>query len=277
MSSARGWCSTTALRDGDRARRPHLLDGGLRHPRPSPAAARTTGWTASAPTGRPRSRRRWSRSSFARKGMVVPIIRPKSFIGPERLGVFALLYDWALDGRNFPIDRQRQEPLPVARRRGSLRGDLALPDAARAHVNDTFNIGAAEFGTMARTTRRCSTRRASASRCIPFPAAPAIWRCGSSSGSHVSPLYKWVYETASKDSFVSIEKAREQLSWQPQFSNKDALLRNFAWYKQHEAEFANSSGVSHRVPCAGQRQGPDGRRRCRDGVPRRRAGGYLRD
>ena len=29
------------------------------------------------------------------KGMCVPIIRPKSFVGPERLGVFALLYDWA--------------------------------------------------------------------------------------------------------------------------------------------------------------------------------------
>ncbi|HWN72026.1 MAG TPA: NAD-dependent epimerase/dehydratase family protein, partial [Haliangium sp.] len=27
-----------------------------------------------------------------RKGMCVPIIRPKSFVGPERLGVFAMLY-----------------------------------------------------------------------------------------------------------------------------------------------------------------------------------------
>jgi len=36
-------------------------------------------------------------------GLCVPIIRPKSFIGPERLGVFALFYDWAQDGRNFPM------------------------------------------------------------------------------------------------------------------------------------------------------------------------------
>jgi len=28
-------------------------------------------------------------------GLCVPILRPKSFIGPERLGVFAMLYDWA--------------------------------------------------------------------------------------------------------------------------------------------------------------------------------------
>ena len=33
----------------------------------------------------------------------MPIIRPKSFVGPERLGVFELLYDWAFDGRNFPL------------------------------------------------------------------------------------------------------------------------------------------------------------------------------
>ncbi len=32
---------------------------------------------------------------YRARGMVVPIIRPKSFVGPERLGVFALLYDWA--------------------------------------------------------------------------------------------------------------------------------------------------------------------------------------
>ena len=31
-------------------------------------------------------------------GLCVPIIRPKSFIGPERLGVFAMFYDWAYTG-----------------------------------------------------------------------------------------------------------------------------------------------------------------------------------
>ena len=37
------------------------------------------------------------------KGMIIPILRPKSFIGPERLGVFALFYDWARCGKNFPM------------------------------------------------------------------------------------------------------------------------------------------------------------------------------
>ena len=64
----------------------------------------------------------------------------------------------------------------------------------------------------------------------------------------ISPLYKWVYETASKDSFVSIEKAQTKLGYAPKFSNKQALIRNFEWYKANLAKFEGQSGVSHRVP-----------------------------
>ena len=64
----------------------------------------------------------------------------------------------------------------------------------------------------------------------------------------LSPLYKWVYETASKDSFVSIEKAERKLGWSPKYSNKDALVRNYEWYIDNLANFEKTSGVSHRVP-----------------------------
>ena len=64
----------------------------------------------------------------------------------------------------------------------------------------------------------------------------------------LSPLYKWVYETASKDSFVSIEKAERMLGFKPKYSNKDALVHNFEWYLEHRDDFKGASGVSHRVP-----------------------------
>src|SRR4030042_6602439 len=40
--------------------------------------------------------------NYRNKEMCVPILRPKSFIGQERLGVFALFYEWVKDGKNFP-------------------------------------------------------------------------------------------------------------------------------------------------------------------------------
>lgn len=65
---------------------------------------------------------------------------------------------------------------------------------------------------------------------------------------HLSPLYKWVYETASKDSFVSTQKAEQVLGWHPRYPNKDALVRNYEWYLAHKDSFKGASGVSHRVP-----------------------------
>jgi hypothetical protein len=57
-----------------------------------------------------------------------------------------------------------------------------------------------------------------------------------------------VYETASKDSFVSIEKAERLLGYKPKYSNKDALIRNYKWYIDNLNKFSGQAGVSHRVP-----------------------------
>jgi nucleoside-diphosphate-sugar epimerase len=181
-------------------------------------------------------------------GLVTPIIRPKSFIGPERLGVFSLLYDWALDGRGFPMlgsGKNRYQLLDVEDLCQAIWLCLTLPDDV---VNDTFNVGAAEFGTMGSDYQAVLDRAGHGKRVRGVPAAPAVMTLRVLEKLGVSPLYKWVYETASKDSFVSIDKARQTLGWSPQYSNVDALIRNFEWYKAHEAEFANASGVSHRVP-----------------------------
>ena len=80
------------------------------------------------------------------------------------------------------------------------------------------------------------------------PVAPVVFILRILEALHLSPLYPWVYETASTDSFVSIEKAEKLLDFKPRFSNKDALVRNYEWYVAHLSEFAGKSGVSHRVP-----------------------------
>jgi len=41
---------------------------------------------------------------FRKKGMCVPILRPKSFIGPERLGVFALFLRLGKGWKKFSYD-----------------------------------------------------------------------------------------------------------------------------------------------------------------------------
>ncbi len=185
---------------------------------------------------------------FRREGLVVPIIRPKSFIGPERLGVFALLYDWALDKRNFPMigsGNNRYQLMDVEDLCEAIYRCLVLPIEL---VNDTFNMGAKEFSTMRDDYQVVLDYAGYGRKILGFPAAPAIWVLRILERLGISPLYKWVYETASKDSFVSIEKAEQRLGMVPRYSNKDALIRNFKWYIDNRANFANQSGISHRVP-----------------------------
>jgi len=185
---------------------------------------------------------------FRRQGLCVPILRPKSFIGPERLGVFALLYEWAKDGRHFPIlgrGENRYQLLDVADLCEAIHRAATLPCKT---VNDTFNIGAAAFGTFREDLQAVLDEAGHGRRIIPLPAGPAILALKVLEALRLSPLYRWVYETAVKDSYVAIDKARERLVWEPRYSNRDALLRNFHWYLAHEAEFAGRAGVSHRVP-----------------------------
>ncbi len=185
---------------------------------------------------------------YRQKGMCIPIIRPKSFIGPERLGVFALLYDWARDGRSFPVlgnGKNRYQYLDVEDLCDAIYLCATLP---RERVNDTFNIGAKEFGTVAEDFQAVLDYAGHGKKVKPFPAGPVILGLRILEALGLSPLYKWVYETIAKDSFVSIEKAERVLGFRPKYSNKDALLRNFQWYLDNYEKFAHQSGVSHRVP-----------------------------
>lgn len=185
---------------------------------------------------------------YREQGCCVPIIRPKSFIGPERLGVFALFYDWAKDGHGFPMlgsGNNRYQLLDVEDLCHAIYLCATL-DADK--VNDTFNIGAKEFLTMKEDYQAVLDYAGFGKKIRPLPAAPAIWTLRILEKLKLSPLYKWVYETASKDSFVSIEKAETVLGWKPQYSNKDALIRNYQWYLDNLKTFENQSGVSHRVP-----------------------------
>ncbi|WP_129633574.1 NAD-dependent epimerase/dehydratase family protein [Candidatus Oscillochloris fontis] len=185
---------------------------------------------------------------YRQRGLCVPILRPKSFIGPERLGIFALLYDWAKDGKNFPLPgngKNRYQLLDVEDLCDAIYR-CATQDVAK--VNDTFNVGAKEFTTIKEDFQAVLTYAGKRKKIITFPSAPMVLALKILEALKLSPVYKWAYGTVTEDSFVSVEKAERILGFAPKYSNKDALIRNYQWYIAHEADFKGSTGVSHRVP-----------------------------
>lgn len=187
--------------------------------------------------------------AFRKRGMTVPILRPKTFVGPARLGVFAMLCEWAHGGYKFPIigdGSNRYQLLDVEDLCEATYLACTLPSE---RTNHTFNIGAAEFTTLREDFQAVLDRAGHGKTVVGLrPTWAIVLALQTLEKLGLSPLYEWVYRTMPEDSFVSIELAQEKLGYAPKYSNKDALVRMYEWYIASMHEFEGTSGVSHRVP-----------------------------
>jgi nucleoside-diphosphate-sugar epimerase len=180
-----------------------------------------------------------------RRGLEVVILRPKTFIGPERLGVFEILFDWIREGRRIPIlgdGSNRYQLLAVE--------DLveATVSAGTAKVSgETFNVGATEFGTVRADLEALIAHAGSGSRLRPVPARLAELALRALELARLSPLAEWHYRTAHRDSFVDVSKAQRLLRYAPRLSNEQALCETYDWYLENR-DRVGAAGVTHRVP-----------------------------
>jgi nucleoside-diphosphate-sugar epimerase len=183
--------------------------------------------------------------AFEQRGLRATIMRPKTFIGPERLGVFEILFDWIQEGRRIYVlgsGENRYQLLAVE--------DLveAVLLAARKDVaGETLNIGATDFGTVRSDLEALIAHAGSSSRVTPIPAKPAELALRALELGRLSPLAEWHYKTAHRDSYVDVSRARDRLGWEPRYSNSEALTRTYDWYLANRESFT-AAGVTHRVP-----------------------------
>ena len=174
------------------------------------------------------------------------IVRPKTFIGPERLGVFEILFDWIREGRRIYILGRGHNRYQLLAVEDLVEAILRAADAPEA-VGETFNVGATEFGTVRSDLQALIDHAGSSSRLRPVPAKPAEVVLRTLELLRLSPLAEWHYRTAHKDSFVDVSKAQSLLGWQPRLSNREALIETYDWYLANR-ERVGAAGVTHRVP-----------------------------
>ncbi|HEX7311561.1 MAG TPA: NAD-dependent epimerase/dehydratase family protein [Gaiellaceae bacterium] len=193
----------------------------------------------------------YGESKIACEGLVrsspleIVIIRPKTFLGPERLGVFEILFDWIRDGRRIYVlgrGGNRYQLLAVE----DLVDAIDLASAADV-AGEVFNVGATEFGTVRSDLESLIAHAATSSRLRPVPARPAELALRALELARLSPLGEWHYKTASRDSFVDVTKAERLLGWQATKSNVETLVENYDWYVANRARM-QAAGVTHRVP-----------------------------
>lgn len=187
-------------------------------------------------------------ADYRARGLCVSILRPKSFVGPERLGAFELLYDWAFDGHAFPVLGRGDNIYQLLDVEDLCQVIYLCMTLDAKVVNGTFNVGAKEFSTMRDNFQSVLDRAGHGKRVVALPAKPAVVLLRLLAALGLSPLYRWIYETADHDSVVAIDRLQARLGFTPRYSNREALLRNYDWYVAHRGEFQGRHGVSHRLP-----------------------------
>lgn len=183
---------------------------------------------------------------FGARGLEVVIIRPKTFVGPERLGVFEILFDWVHDGRRIYMlgnGRNRYQLLAVE----DLVEAVVLAARKDGVAGEAINVGAQEFGTVRDDLQALIDHAHSTSRLTPVPARPAEIALRALELARLSPLAEWHYKTAHRDSFVDVSRAERLLGWQARLSNAEALCETYDWYLAHR-DTLGQAGTTHRVP-----------------------------
>ena len=181
-----------------------------------------------------------------RKDLVVPVIRPKTFIGTARLGVFQILYDWVESGKKIPLIGNGKNKYQLLEVEDLVEAIYLAITSDAEKANDIFNVGAETFGTVREDVSAMCEYAKTGARVMPVPSILVKPFLMLFEALGLSPLYKWVYGTADKESFVDVKKIKDNLNWQPKHSNKEALIKSYQWYLDNE-DSISGVGVTHRV------------------------------
>jgi len=169
------------------------------------------------------------------------VLRPSAFIGPERLGVFGILFRWIGEGRRIYTlgnGSNRYQLLDVS--------DLvhALELAADRPGDGVLNVGGRVSGSIRADLETLIEHAGSRSRVVGIPATPAKAALAVLDAAHVSPLQRWHRLSADRDIVFDCSRAEAVLHWTPVRSGAEALIRSYDWYR--EAGDSRPEGIAHR-------------------------------
>jgi len=183
--------------------------------------------------------------NFQKKGLQVNILRPTTFLGTERLGIFELWFEAMHSGKRVFIlgsGNNKYQLLAVTDFADAIEKALLCKKSG-----EICNIGAQDFGTWRQDLGYVIKKIRSKSKITSLPTLPSQLILQLLEMLHLSPLAAWHYKVLPVDSYTSIEKAKKLLRWTPKKSNKELFLESYLWYKEHRSEVMHKVGNTHRV------------------------------
>jgi nucleoside-diphosphate-sugar epimerase len=99
------------------------------------------------------------------------------------------MYEWASEGRHFPMIGSGNNHYQLLDVEDLCQAILVCMTMDETVVNDTFNVGAAEYTTMKQDYQSVLDEAGFGKRIIPFPTRPVILALKVLEALKLSPLY----------------------------------------------------------------------------------------
>jgi nucleoside-diphosphate-sugar epimerase len=186
----------------------------------------------------------WACLRAAADGLDVTIVRPRTMVGHGRLGIFALLFDWIADGAD-----------PFLLGDGHNRYQFVHADdlaalcrlAAQRPGAVIYNAGTDRFGTMGEALEHLCNHAGTGARVRKLPARPAAVVMRASAQFGLTPFAPYHWLMYSQSMWFDIEHARDELGWQPHYSNDEMLAESYDWFvANRRLAVAGASASLHR-------------------------------
>ena len=175
---------------------------------------------------------------YAKKELDVSIVRPRTILGPGRLGIFQILFEWIYQGKNIPVLGKGDNIYQFVH-----MNDMADACIAAGFLpgHDIFNIGASEFGSMREALVDLTSYADTGSHVKSAPMRLAVWAMKSTSAIGLSPLGAYHALMYGHSMYFDISHAQQKLAYNPQYSNNAMFRENYDWYVQNRQAILSGS------------------------------------
>lgn len=181
-------------------------------------------------------------AEYAARGLDVTIIRPRTILGPGRLGIFQVLFEWIRRGVNVPVLGSGDNVYQFIHADDLVEACLL---AAARPGSTAYNCGAERFGTMREGLETLCRHAGTGSRVRSVPRWPAEFTMQITSVLGLSPLGAYHALMYGRSLYFDITRARAELGWHPHYSNAEMLIDSYEWYVANHAQIADRRGASH--------------------------------
>ena len=167
---------------------------------------------------------------YARRGLDVSVVRPRTIMGHGRLGIFQILFEWVFQGENIPVLDGGSNVYQFVHADDLAEACIRACDAKGA---DAFNCGTDRFGTMREVLEHLCTYAGTGSKVKSLPMRPAVVAMNISAALGISPLATYHALMYGRSMYFDISKARTRLRWTPRYSNNEMFVESYKWYLAH--------------------------------------------